>query len=451
MKACQLVYFLLSLFFSTKIYAISIAPMPMKVVASNEHSCVLLDNKKVKCWGINGNGELGLGTTASQMGSLPNQIGDNLPYLNLGTDVLVEDIQAGNTFTCVLTTAKKVKCWGNSEGGALGSGSTVDVGRSLAQMGDGLPYLNFGATAPIAEMAIGVFQSCVIFEDQRIKCWGYNDYGQLGIGSLNNIGDAANEMGDALPYTNLGMNEKVIKVRIGYEHSCALLSSQRIKCWGRNQFGQLGLGDMVNRGSRITEMGDALPYVDLGAGALAKDVVVGYNTTCAVLTDDRVKCWGANQYGQLGIGNTEAKGTSPTHMGDNLLTTELGIGLNPQSIFSFAPGAFCSLFTNFTMKCWGWNRSGALGLGDENNRGDNTGEMGDNLPFVYLGQRTAVLNVSVGGAHVCALIKQIGRSPGVKCWGNNTRGQLGLGDALVRGTTADTMGEALPYLNFGTN
>ena len=157
-----------------------------------------------------------------------------------------------------------------------------------------------------------------------IKCWGSNDYGQLGLGDTSIRGDGPGEMGDDLPAVDLGPGRTAKMIAGGSNHACAVLDDDSVKCWGRNDYGQLGLGHTSDRGDNINEMGDKLPAVDLGTGRTAKMISAGEAHTCALLDDDSLKCWGRNDYGQLGIGDTDRRGDGPGEMGDDLPFVDLG-------------------------------------------------------------------------------------------------------------------------------
>ena len=104
---------------------------------------------------------------------------------------------------------------------------------------------------------------------------------------------------------------------------CVLLDDGRVKCWGFNWEGQLGLGDTVNRGDQPGEIGDQLPAVDLGAGKTATALSASGSFTCVILDDGSAKCWGPNNQGQLGLGDKENRGDESNEMGDNLPTVKL--------------------------------------------------------------------------------------------------------------------------------
>jgi LPXTG-motif cell wall-anchored protein len=123
-------------------------------------------------------------------------------------------------------------------------------------------------------------------------------------------------MGAALPVVDLGSGVTATAISTGNSHTCALLSSGAVKCWGYNDNGQLGLGDTNKRGDGPGEMGAALPVVDLGSGVTVTAISTGDEHTCA-LSSGAVKCWGANGYGQLGLGDTNKRGDG-FEMGDYL-------------------------------------------------------------------------------------------------------------------------------------
>src|SRR5262249_33605220 len=138
-------------------------------------------------------------------------------------------------------------------------------------------------------------------------------------------GSLPNQMGSNLPPIDLGSGKTAIAVSACVSHVCALLNDSSIKCWGDNTYGQLGIGDANERGSAPGQMGDNLPAVDLGAGVTARSVSCGNTHTCALLVDGRVKCWGGNMFGQLGLGDTTTRGDKPGDMGDALPAVKLGV------------------------------------------------------------------------------------------------------------------------------
>ena len=108
-----------------------------------------------------------------------------------------------------------------------------------------------------------------ILDNDQAKCWGMNMNGMLGYGDRNNRGDGSNEMGDSLPYVDLGTGRTAVAIATGdymaFGHTCAILDNDAVKCWGHNMWGRLGYGDTNDRGDMPNQMGDNLPYVDLGS------------------------------------------------------------------------------------------------------------------------------------------------------------------------------------------
>jgi sulfur relay (sulfurtransferase) DsrF/TusC family protein len=181
-----------------------------------------------------------------------------------------------------------------------------------------------------------------------VKCWGENGDGQLGLGDTNSRGDGANEMGDNLLTVDLGSGVTATAIVGGHLHTCALLSTGTVTCWGDDAVAQLGQGAGVtydNRGDGPGEMGSSLVAVNLGSGVTATAIAAGLYHTCALLSRGAVKCWGENWDGQLGLGDSPGRrGYTPRRMGDGL---PLAYGF-VQTI-SFTPSDRLLSYTPFSM------------------------------------------------------------------------------------------------------
>ncbi|HEY3487623.1 MAG TPA: hypothetical protein VGL10_06120 [Gammaproteobacteria bacterium] len=412
--------------------------------SSGDHTCARLENGRVKCWGYNSHGQLGLGDFATR-GNASGDMGNELPMVNLGSGRTAVSIVTGQTHTCVVLDNDELKCWGSNDAGKLGLGDTVDRGDDLNEMGDDLPAVDLGTNRTAVQVTAGQYHTCARLDNAQVKCWGWNDEGQLGIGDDDRRGDGPGEMGNNLPAIDLGTGRTAAQIAAGHDHTCAILDNGTVKCWGANWGGQLGYGNIVNRGDNPGEMGDSLPAVDLGSGRTAVAIDGGYGYTCALLDNDQIKCWGDNDAGQLGLGDTDRRGNGPGEMGDDLPTIDLGAG---RTVVAFTAGIHhvCARLDNNRLKCWGYNANyGSLGLGDMDNRGDDADEMGDNLPFVNLGSGRTVRAVTAGMIHTCALLD----NDKVKCWGHGADGELGLGDLDNRGDDPGEMGDELPAVNLG--
>jgi hypothetical protein len=284
------------------------------------------------------------------------------------------DITTGNDHTCALLSAGGVKCWGWNEYGQLGDGTTTD--RTA-------PVDVTGLTSGVLAIDAGGGHTCALLSTGGVKCWGKNWYGQLGDGTMTD---------SAVPVDVAGLDSEVSALSAGWFHTCALLITGEAKCWGYNAFGQLGDGTMIDR---------ANPVSVAGISDVSKISTGGYHT-CAVLGTGAVKCWGENWYGQLGDG-TEFNKTAPVGV------TELSFG-----ILSVSAGGehTCALQDTGGVKCWGNNQAWQLGDGTTTRR---------SVPVDVMGLPPGVSAVSAGGYHTCALL-DTGR---VMCWGLNTSGQTG--------------------------
>jgi len=412
----------------------------LQVAPGGYHTCALHSSGQVKCWGRNAYGLLGQGDETNR-GGVPGQMGDNLPTVDLGTGRSATALVAGDQHTCALLDDGSVKCWGQNDVGQLGIGNPANRGDEPGEMGDDLPAVDLGTGRSAQSLAAGYQHTCALLDDDSVKCWGENGDGQLGLGDMEHRGDEPNEMGDALPTVNLGSGRTPVALTGGAYHTCALFDDDSIKCWGRNDGGQLGLGDNDNRGVGPGQMGDSLPTVDLGPGRTARVVSAGGGHTCALINNYSVTCWGDGSWGRLGHGDMEDLGDEAGEMGDFLPAVELGPFLGADvtlgNLFT------CAQFDDASFKCWGINSYGQLGLGDATARGAVQTDMGENLPLVDLGSGRTAKRLEAAYTHNCAVLDD----DSVKCWGGNESGQLGLGDQNNRGDEQDEMGDNLPTVD----
>ena len=407
------------------------------LTAGEDQTCAILANGSVRCWGENAFGGLGQGDT-TQRGDGANEMAAALPPVDLGTGRTATAVSAGSGDNCALLDNGTVKCWGQNDHGQLGQGDTNHRGDGPNEMGDNLPPINLGAGRTAIAITAGGGQNCALLDNGTVKCWGWNHRGQLGQGDTANRGDGPNEMGDNLPPINLGTGRTAIAITAGFGHTCALLDTARVKCWGLNLSGQLGQGDTVDRGDGPNEMGDNLPAVSLGTGRTVTAVTAGDSHACALLDNATVKCWGDNPFGQLGLGDGNARGDVAGEMGANLPAVSLGTGRTATGIAA-GTAHTCARLDNATVKCWGLGTFGQLGQGDANHRGDGANEMGDNLPPINLGTGRTATAVTAGFGQTCVRLD----NASIKCWGENDHGQLGQGDTSNRGDNAGEMGNRL--------
>ena len=293
----------------------------VSLVSGGSHMCARLASGSVKCWGYNYMGQLGLGYTSDSVST---------PTLVPGL-IDVVSLVSGNTDTCALLNSGSVKCWGYNYMGQLGLGYTSD---SVST-----PTLVPGLT-DVVSLVSGGSHTCAVLTSGltsgSVKCWGYNYMGQLGFGNTRHS--------PSTPAFGLELTGASSLVLGGY-HSCAVLVSGSVKCWGYNSMGQLGFGytsDSVSTPTLVPGLTD-VAYLDLGTFH-----------TCAVLVSGSAKCWGYNTEGQLGLGYTSNSVSTPT----------LVPGL--ADVVSLVSGGshMCAVLVSGSVKCWGANSSSQLGLGD---------------------------------------------------------------------------------------
>jgi alpha-tubulin suppressor-like RCC1 family protein len=357
------------------------------ISVGGEHSCVLTASGGVKCWGRNGEGELGNGTTTGPESCTGFPGGFTLSCSTTPIDVTglasgVTAISAGLHHTCAITTAGGVKCWGANYAGQLGDGTTTD---------SATPVEVFGLTNGVAAIAAGWSHTCAGLSDGTVKCWGYNADGQLGNGTFSN---------SSTPVDVTGLSG-VASVAGGYSHTCALTTAGGVKCWGRNSAGQLGDGQACGTASCLAPV-DATVL----SGSVAA-IAAGGGHTCAITTAGGLKCWGGNANGELGDG--QACGNSWC------LAAVDALGLTSGVAAVSAHGTnTCAVTTAGGVKCWGYNGDGQLGNGTFSN---------SSTPVDVTGLTSGAASVSLGIYFACAL--ETGGA--VKCWGWNFLGQLGNG------------------------
>eukprot|EP01062_Namystynia_karyoxenos_P000068 TRINITY_DN10016_c0_g1_i1.p1 TRINITY_DN10016_c0_g1~~TRINITY_DN10016_c0_g1_i1.p1 ORF type:complete len:1858 (+),score=146.19 TRINITY_DN10016_c0_g1_i1:47-5620(+) len=418
-----------------------------RMALGDAHTCVIGDaGSAVKCFGQNNQGQLGLGLaglTSNSKGNNPGEMGDSLPNVDLGTGTFI-DIGAGQYHNCVVFANGKVKCWGDNADEQLGLGDGDDRGMTPASMGSGLPFLDLGTGVAVERVSAGWTHTCVLLSDRRVKCWGKNSDGQLGLGDGVSRGDVPSDMGDNLPFVDLGAGHTATMLCSGETHTCAILDNSSIKCWGSNAHGELGLGDTAGRGETSATMGDGLPVVDLGTGRTARFCSAGKDYTCAVLDDWSIKCWGDNLNGQLGLGDSNARGKDSADMGGNLPAVDLN-GDTALEVYCGREHT-CARISGGSVKCWGDNQDGQLGLGDSNDRGDGGGEMGANLPAADLGPGLKAERLALGYRFSCAVFDR----GAMKCWGKGYSGQIGTGNNADYGASSSTIGTNLPVVDLGT-
>jgi alpha-tubulin suppressor-like RCC1 family protein len=275
------------------------------ITAGSTHTCALTVGGGVKCWGSNGGGQLGDGTTTDS----------TTPVDVSGLESGIVAISAGGQHSCAVTTAGGVKCWGGNDFGGLGNGSkdfsTTPV--DVSGLGSG-----------VIAVEAGLIHTCALTTAGSVKCWGYNSFGGLGNGETSE---------SLVPVEVDGLASGVSAIATGYEHSCALTTRGGVKCWGS------GNGSALGNGSTAASL---TPVDVLGLASGATAIAAGPDHACAATRGGAIKCWGGN-YGN----------------------TPVDIGPVPGDITALAGGAghSCALTGDGGVVCWGGNHYGQLGNG----------------------------------------------------------------------------------------
>jgi alpha-tubulin suppressor-like RCC1 family protein len=350
-------------------------PVLTQVALGASHSCAILDDGSVSCWGLNSNGQLGDGTRSPSLE--PEK--SSMP---LGRKAV--EIAVGSYHTCTLLDDGTVRCWGSNEFGQLGDGTTIERTTPVS--------VNLGQGKSALSVSSGESHSCAILNDRSVKCWGLNSNGQLGDGTTT---DRSSPVQVAMS------GEKTIMVSAGSYHTCAISIDRTVMCWGDNWNGQIGDGTNTDSASPVVI---AVPSnssaVSLDAGALH---------TCLGMNDGSMFCWGYNAYGQLGNGGFDNSNTPmASPLSTNLLLSRVQVGLFHS----------CAIFDSGQVSCWGDNSIGQLG--------DET-QIGRPTPGI-VGLGTNATSISVGQRHTCAILDDAS----LHCWGANEAGQVGDGSSLNR-------------------
>lgn len=276
----------------------SIVPAQVKGLTANAtavavglyHGCALISGG-VKCWGSNSNGQLGSTLAGSSISE---------PVAVDGLTTGVTAIAAGVHSTCAVVSGG-VKCWGVNTHGQLGDGTTTTAYSPVT-------VTNLPAGTGIASLAIGGDSDgthvCAVTTAGAVMCWGANGKGQLGNGTTTD---------SKVPAAVSGLTTGASSVAAGVRHSCAILTSGKVKCWGYNNVGQLGNGSVTDASSpvEVSEITTSISSIAAG-GTLTAEGITSHS--CVTLADKSAKCWGGGRDGQLGNGGsgTGTQATTPT-------------------------------------------------------------------------------------------------------------------------------------------
>ncbi len=333
-------------------------------------------------------------------------------------------ISAGRDHTCATTGDDSLVCWGAGLG-RNAFGSTIESRTPVAVV-SGSPAAPFDDPLSVPDIPItGGQHSCVLTGTGEAKCWGHNEDGELGDGTRAQrsypVGVCESGSGQACP--KLG---GITQIAVGRDHTCAVLASTEVRCWGDNQHGKVGIG--------VVEGNYTLPQVVCATGSLAtndcvpltnvESIALGIDHTCASLNTGELRCWGSNTTKQIGRAPIEDVANPTPVCSDHSCTTvhtaeSVGLGMYH----------LCGVQASGEIRCWGKGQYGRLGggLGDDASSIERpsptqvceTGRVGvDCVPL------SGATRVVLGDRHSCAIVA----GGEVRCWGSHTYGQLGSGE-----------------------
>jgi alpha-tubulin suppressor-like RCC1 family protein len=358
-----------------------------------DHSCVILADTTVKCWGANDSGQVGDGTTTDR--STPVAV------------VTLSDaaqLALGKQHSCArLGEDGGIKCWGSNASGQLSTSDTSVAQRALPDY----VYADYGIYRGEGDRVLNVVSGdahlCASDDQGSLSCWGHNDWGQVGLGLADNIvrlvGRRIEPAGGAFEYTG-----RVIA--LGGEHTL-VSNGEEFWGWGGNDFGQLApsAGYVNSLPFPLPKPGD-LDIASLGATLSQADA--GRKFTCAVLSNKSAHCWGSDDYGQNGRDESLGEVVS---LDQPVLENTFFVSSGEQHV--------CALDIEGRVHCWGRNLEGQLGDG---------ALITKHKPVAVGAFPAKVLQIVAGGFHSCARLED----GSVYCWGKNDRGQLGDGTTTNR-------------------
>ncbi len=365
-----------------------------RLSVGNNHACYVASGL-VYCWGSNNQGQLGQDHTEFTRSATPLVI----PNLTGVTQVA-----AGANHTCILKSDGSVHCFGAS-GPQIGNNSSGVTYQPLQ-------VISSGATS----IAAGGTHSCAVMTAGQVRCWGSGSNGQLGDGASSS---------SPTPVQALDGTDPALAVSAGESHTCAVMTSGKVMCWGYNSlWGQVGSGDMSDKPTPVA--------VQLNSGGdLSNAVAVsaGLFHTCAVTSSGQAFCWGGGMYGELGaagVGGSSNRTALPVRasQGSNTPMSDAA-GISAGAYFT------CVLRSSGAVACFGDNTRGQVGNGDSGSSANQGPEAVANV--------SSALAVTTGLDSACAVTAST-----VWCWGNAATGRLGNGQ--TSNVSVANAGSTLPFL-----
>jgi alpha-tubulin suppressor-like RCC1 family protein len=323
----------------------------IQVATGSYSTCALTDAKKVYCWGYNAHGRLGKAGAdkhAPQEIDLDNQVG-----------LKFNKISMKHAHVCGLAEDKNVYCWGYNGYGGLGNNTATNSSVAIKVQ---LPAI---AQEKVVDVSTGTYASCAVIEDGNIYCWGYGSHGQMGneltTGSNKLPVKVYKGSMETVDGNNAG-SAKFINVSVGAYNVCGRTEDKRVYCWGYNGYGELGLGHKTSQKKPTKpvkgDLGD-----EFNMGVAGGHWGSGYYRTCVITVDQQVACFGSNTYGSLGLGTTGNAATAQQIVPDKSIN--FAGDLDPNFVdVSLGSVNTCAKDDAGNSYCWGYSAASDNRLGN---------------------------------------------------------------------------------------
>lgn len=309
----------------------------VQITSGIDYTCALTREKKILCWNEMSFLERKIIPSHARTYSAPHHPSYQVRSAEVpGFLPNVAAIAAGERNLCALLTDGRIQCRGQNLWGQLGIGKESQAPTKLSdKIEEEPPTLVVDLPSSAIAVTAGRWHTCALLADKRLACWGFNQFGQLG--------DGTTTLRRNKPVLVNGLPGGVFSVSAGYNHTCAVLETGRVFCWGINDKGQIGNGFIEN------DSGDSnvlTPTEVLGLSGPAVGIFLGGQHSCALLADGRVECWGSNEYGELGDGCYEkvkyrSRPTAVEGLDEPVMT------MTAAEVYN------CARLTSGTVKCWG--------------------------------------------------------------------------------------------------